>query len=784
MEITGWLLDLFASPGGGVVLWLLGEDGLRQRLHQPFPVTFYAAGPAPRLRALWRFLQSQSVPVRLARTERRDLFAEQPLTVLSIQVGQPLAQARLFRQVARAFPDLAYYDADLPLTLRYAAAHDLFPLARCRILADETGQVKEVIPLDSPWELDPLPPPLRILRIEPDHDPAHAPPSHLSIHCARHAYRLPLEPARSLLIGLRAILQRHDPDVLLTSWGDTWLLPHLLSLSNQTGLTLPLNREPDRAVEHRPERTYFSYGQVVYQGRQVHLFGRWHIDRFNAMLFHDYGLDGILELARVTALPAQTVARVSPGSGISAMQMLTALRLGVLVPWHKQQAERDKSLLDLLRADQGGLVYQPTIGLHHDVAEIDFISMYPGIMVRFNISPETVGSSRAIAAAARELGTPGDQQPPGLVPQTLAPLLEKRLALKGRLATLPAWHPQRKAYQARASAHKWLLVTCFGYLGYKNARFGRIEAHEAVTGYGREALLRAKEAAEDLGFSVLHLYVDGLWVCKPGASAVADFQPILDEIVERTGLPIALEGIYRWVAFLPSRQDERVPVANRYFGVFQDGSVKMRGIEARRRDTPPFIAQTQIELLAELARVSPDRPETLPLPQVLSLLRRRLATLRDGRLPLQSLLVAQKLSRALDEFRTPSPVARAVAQLQAAGKSTSPGQRVRFLYTRGEPGVHAWDLPAPPDPASVDVARYAELLLRAASSVLGPFGVSEDLLRQWLFSNAAYAAPPGELPEKQAALPLLEQVNKPGKAGLIAEPPHRPAIEIMQPPMT
>jgi len=390
------------------------------------------------------------------------------------------------------------------------------------------------------------------------------------------------------------------------------------------------------------------------------------------------------------------------------------------------------------------------------VAEIDFISMYPGIMVRFNISPETVGSSRAIAAAARQLGTPGDPQPPGLVPQTLAPLLEKRLALKGRLATLPAWHPQRKAYQARASAHKWLLVTCFGYLGYKNARFGRIEAHEAVTGYGREALLRAKEAAEDLGFSVLHLYVDGLWVCKPGASAVADFQPILDEIVERTGLPIALEGIYRWVAFLPSRQDERVPVANRYFGVFQDGSVKMRGIEARRRDTPPFIAQTQIELLAELARVSPDRPETLPLPQVLSLLRRRLATLRDGRLPLQSLLVAQKLSRALDEFRTPSPVARAVAQLQAAGKSTSPGQRVRFLYTRGEPGVHAWDLPAPPDPASVDVARYAELLLRAASSVLGPFGVSEDLLRQWLFSNAAYAAPPGELPEKQAALPLLE----------------------------
>jgi DNA polymerase-2 len=266
----------------------------------------------------------------------------------------------------------------------------------------------------------------------------------------------------------------------------------------------------------------------------VLLSGRWHIDRYNAMLFHDYGMDGILELARVTALPAQTAARVSPGSGISAMQMLTALRLGILVPWHKQQAERPKSALDLLRADQGGLVYQPTVGLHHDVAEIDFISMYPSIMVRFNISPETVGSSRAIAEAALELGAPSDPgtdpQPPGLVPQTLAPLLEKRLALKRRLASLPAWHPQRKTYQARASAHKWLLVTCFGYLGYKNARFGRIEAHEAVTAYGREALLRAKEAAEDLGFSVLHMYVDGLWVCRPGTSQPADLQPLLHEI--------------------------------------------------------------------------------------------------------------------------------------------------------------------------------------------------------------------------------------------------------------
>jgi len=750
MEHTGWLIDLYSNPTG-VSLWLLGDDGIRYCFQHPFPITFYAAGPNQQLRALWRFLKTQPIPVTLSRTERRDLFCPSPVTVLAVQVLEENAQQRLFYQVSRRFPELSFYDADIPLTLRYAAIYGVFPLARCRVVIDEQCQVQRITALDTPWDLDPSPLPLRILSLEPDTDPRRARPKRLKLRFERFEYNLPLQPVRPLLIGLRAILKRHDPDLLLTSWGDTWLLSHLLELSKQAEITLPLNRDPNQEVEHRPEHTYFSYGQVIYRGAQVRLFGRWHIDRFNAMLFHDYQLDGIFELARITGLSVQTVARVSPGSGISAMQMLTALRIGVLVPWHKQQAEHPKTALDLLNADQGGLVYQPTVGLHRDVAEIDFVSMYPSIMVNFNISPEVVGDTRTIVRAATEMNIPADSSTPsGLVPQTLAPMLEKRLKIKAHLTSLPHWHPDRKTYKARASAHKWLLVTCFGYLGYKNARFGRIEAHEAVTAYGREALLRAKEAAEDLGYTVLHMYVDGLWARKPGASTVADFQPLLDEIVARTRLPVALDGIYHWIAFLPSRSDVRVPVANRYFGVFQDGTLKLRGIEIRRRDTPPFIVQTQLDLIRALAHQQMlSDSQVSALPQVIALLRKRLTALRARRVPLEALVVSQKLSRTLDKYRTPSPVARAAAQLEAVGKSTTPGQHIRFLYTLGKPGVHAWDLPHSPEPASIDIARYSELFLRAASSILGPFGVSEDLLRQWLFSNAAYLAPPGFLPPRR-----------------------------------
>jgi len=775
-ELRGWLLDLYPDPQGGVILWFLNQDESgefrRLRLHQAFPITFYVAGSDQRLRELWHFLRTQPIPVKLARCQRRDLFQPEPITVLSVEVVQPAAQPTLFRQVYQAYPDLTYYDADLPLSLRHAAVYGTFPLARCCLSIDESQEIQELEVLDSPWELDAEIPPLQILSLEPNVDPFHASPTHLYIRSGRYSYCLDLEPRRALLVNLRTILERHDPDLLLTVWGDTWLLPRLLALSRRWRIPLPLNRDTNQEVMYRPERSYFTYGQIIYRGRQVHLFGRWHVDARNAMLFHDYGVEGILELARVTALPVQTVARVSPGSGISAMQMQTALRQGVLVPWHKQQAERPKSALEMFQSDQGGLVYQPLVGLHSDVAEIDFISMYPSIMARFNVSPETVGVERATAEIVPELGVIVDRRRPGLVPQTLRPLLEKRLEIKSRLVDLPPWNPRRKSYKARASAHKWLLVTCFGYLGYKNARFGRIEAHEAVTAYGREALLRAKEAAEELGFTVLHMYVDGLWVQKEGADSVADFQPLLEIIAERTSLPIALEGIYRWVAFLPSRQDERFPVANRYFGVFQDNSLKVRGIETRRRDTPLFIAEMQEEMLELLCKYPHASLLPQALPRLLSLLRRWLSKLNKGQIPLEKVLVSQKLSRSLQEYRRPSPVALAVAQLEAVGKEVKPGQCVRFVYTRGEPGVHAWDLPTQPNPATLDTQRYARLMLRAASTILQPLGIDETTLQDWLFSNAGYCVTPGSpsgvnIPR----LPLLDERRQSKlQSGFISSP--------------
>jgi DNA polymerase elongation subunit (family B) len=71
--------------------------------------------------------------------------------------------------------------------------------------------------------------------------------------------------------------------------------------------------------------------------------------------------------------------------------------------------------------------------------------------------------------------------------------------------------PQLKGiYDARQNSLKWVLVTSFGYIGFNNAKFGRIDAHIAVCAFDRQILLQTVKISERHGFRVLHGIVDSI----------------------------------------------------------------------------------------------------------------------------------------------------------------------------------------------------------------------------------------------------------------------------------
>ena len=76
------------------------------------------------------------------------------------------------------------------------------------------------------------------------------------------------------------------------------------------------------------------------------------------------------------------------------------------------------------------------------------------------------------------------------------------------------------------SVLKWMLVTCFGYTGYRNAKFGHIQDHDRITEISRELLMQIKELAEDMNFEVLHGIVDCLWVI---GEPISSFKEAVEE---------------------------------------------------------------------------------------------------------------------------------------------------------------------------------------------------------------------------------------------------------------
>jgi DNA polymerase-2 len=745
--LDGWISDVYLA-GREMFVWLIDRDGKAHCLRDRFIPSFYVGGDAKELRAVARFLIDQHWDVRLSRAERTELFLGHTIVVLKVDVLNPNLFATIFQRVTNFKPELNYYDGDISLPQLYFFARQAFPLAFCHIAVEDENQICGITVDDSPWALDYTLPPLRrmVLRLEEDAlNPNHGYRAPLIVETEDRVHELTDDDPREMLETLRDLLVRHDPDLIVSDWGDSFILPHLMKLSKKHNIPLPFNRDSARQPLFRPADSYFSYGRIVYKTSAQVLFGRWHIDRHNAFLAEDYGLDGMLEVARLTQIPVQRVVRTSTGTGISAMEIAAAHRRGVLVPWHKQEPEAWKSGNDLVRTDKGGMVFQPVLGLHENVAEIDFVSMYPSIMARFNVSPETVNCYCCPDHEVPEIGYPVCKERRGLVPETVEPLIQKRVEYKKRIREMEE-SPQREVYRRRQSAHKWLLVTCFGYLGYKNARFGRIEAHESVTAYGRECLLRAKEIAEKRGFRVLHANVDSLWVQKrcttkkgtqthPGKIGKEECDALLAEITRVTRIPIALEGIYRWVAFLPSRQDERMSVANRYIGVFDNGEIKMRGIETRRRDTPPLVVAAQLEMLKVLATAKSCKELTSLIEPVIQVACSYADALRSGQVPYQDLVITKRLSRDPMEYSKDTLLSIAAKELVGSGIESSPGESIQYIITeehadakcdRARPFVYYRGQ------EPYDAEKYIELLLRAVETVLTPLGIDGSQIEEWV----------------------------------------------------
>jgi DNA polymerase-2 len=317
------------------------------------------------------------------------------------------------------------------------------------------------------------------------------------------------------------------------------------------------------------------------------------------------------------------------------------------------------------------------------------------------------------------------------VPQASELIVAKRFGYK-RLIRETESEELREIYRARDGASKWCGVAIFGFAAHTSAKFGLTSAHSAVCAYAREFILRAKEQAERRGFRVLHIITDCLFLSKEN-STDAELEALGKEIEHVSGLPVVLEDRFKWTAFLHSRVDPRRSVPNMYFAAGSGGGTKIRGIAARRHDTPAWIEQTQRELVERLAEASTLAEIAARLPELMQIVTRELDRLRAGHVPLHMLTIACSISKLPGEYKVNSLNAAVARQLEAHGVELHPGERIRYIVLDHEAELDTdrvvpWSLIGEGQDG-YDVAHYEELFLRACEQVFTPLGITAQMLR-------------------------------------------------------
>ena len=731
MEIRGRLFDLYPL-GSSMILWIKSEDGRLRRFEDPFRPRFYAQGKKTNLFDLFHSLSAGRRAAGYQWTRKEELWSGDEVEVMEIEIVDSEYYAQLPRILPQWEERITFYNCDIPLPQTYLYEKRIFPTGRC-IVEVEGNRIFEIHPdpSESVWIDDEDVPDLRVMELRAlNQNGSGRGWRSLVLEC--EGYRVEME---TIDVGeIERFLKHFDPDVILSDDGDASLLPLLFSEEERWKTSISWDREPyplKRQI-HPKGRSYFSYGRTYYRA-PAHLFlGRWHIDRRNSFIYGESGMEGVVELARLAKIPVQRMARTSPGTAITSMQLDRAFQDSILIPWRKGEPERFKTAWDLLVADKGGLVFQPKLGIFEDVAEIDFASMYPTMMAIHNISPETVLCGCCENHRVPEAGYTICEKRKGIVPKTLHPILTRRTWLK-KMAK-EGDPEKREIYNRKQTALKWMLVTSFGYLGYRNARFGRIEAHEAVTAFGRESLLQAKEICEEEGFELLHAITDSLWIRKKGFRE-EEILELCQKISEATGITMSLEGIYRWMAFLPSKGNPESPVANRYFGLFQNGKIKARGLSFRRGDMPPLIQEAQVRMIEVLSETKNMKDFQSKIPEILDLLLEYSLKLKDGQTKQEDLAIRKRISQEPNAYKVDSLTALAAQQLEDVGIEIHPGEKVRYVIKDAESKdkaerVKPFPLVGPDD--TYDVKKYLEMLVKATGEILIHFGYDMKRLKKMI----------------------------------------------------
>ena len=561
---------------------------------------------------------------------------------------------------------------------------------------------------------------------------------------------------KKLLENYRNLILKIDPDIIVGYNTNRYDWPYIMERARLLGIRMDLSRktgsEPTPSVhghisiQGRLNVDIYDYAEEIYEVKRKTLediaeyFGVMRKDerillewydiprlweaggekRRKLFIYNQHDVESVFRLAEkflpfgiqlssLTGIPLDQVMAASVGFRLEFYLMRKAYQHNELVP---NRVERP------METYRGAIVLKPKPGVHEKIAVLDFTSMYPSIMIKYNVGPDTLIRKHGEKHIENTYVTPDvdhafRKQPSGFLKSVLENLIETRKKIKNKLRQMRPGTPEYNVLNERQKAIKVLANTAYGYMGWQAARWYCRECAEAVTAWGRHNLLTAIKKAGELGLEVIYGDTDSLFVqFKP--EKINNF---VEWIEKQLGFEIKIDKIYKRVFFTEAKK--------RYVGLTENGIMDIVGFEAIRGDWSEIAKELQMEAAKlVLQEGKPDK--------AIEFVKKLVQQIKKHEIPLEKLVIWKTLTKRIEEYEVDAPHVKAAKKYIEQGLKISPGDKIGYIVVKG-PGKIS-DKAKPyfiVKKEEVDDDYYMNhQIIPAAMRILHYFGVNEKMMKQ------------------------------------------------------
>ncbi len=405
------------------------------------------------------------------------------------------------------------------------------------------------------------------------------------------------------------------------------------------------------------------------------------------ILFDRSMMDKFIEISKVSGLVLQDVLDGGEAARIDNLLFREFNKRNFVIP-NKPSSNELSRINDQrgLYGLKGGFVLKPDIGFHDKcVVYLDFKSMYPSIMMAYNICPTTLirEENKSIDQIKTSYGTLFVSQSvrKGILPQILEYLISTRDKLRKDMKSANTDAKKRLLF-AKQYAFKTVANAFYGYSGYTKARIYVVDIANTITHIGRETVAKTKAIVEaKTTYKVIYSDTDSVMV-KLTTTDVAEAFKIGDQLVGTINkdldnvLQIKTENVFKTLLILSKK---------RYAGwSFEpvdggwDETIVTKGIETVRRDWCNLVSETLQDVLDTILK---GKDTT----KALKIVKDKIEEIKIGKMDIDKLVITKSISKSLRSYKGVQPHIELVKKMRKRDPTslTGIGDRIGYVIVQG-----------------------------------------------------------------------------------------------------